>query len=177
MKRQLVSIELLIGAIGVIAVMAVVLIPLLGGKDVTQASYRRLKVLHRAIAIYQENQGGGVGEGTFFDMALPPFNVVANDSRLGVPEREFICPCLEGRTSIPRTVSLEFAYAAGSFENTPYILDRRNMLFSTLGCNEDLDAVYAPYVKHWGLGVRIDGQFVNLRKVGSPADPAWWRVN
>ena len=127
-----------------------------------ESSLSRLKLIHRAAAIYRLEAGGRW-----------PSQETVYEAYLGLTQEFFISPCANHTGYVERELGVSYRYM-WSEGRDPFFEDPSVAapLFIDLDCNvPGNEKKGAPML---GLGVTAGGEAIRLEKPGDPSKWSWW---
>lgn len=172
MKRSAFTLVEIVTSIAIVTIVAAIVFPAtvraIGAARIS-SSLERLKALHTAAKIYQEEYGGDGAWGSCYEMNLPNIEQLTR-SRLGLSEDAWHSPC----SPSPRWSYMYFL--GDDEEHRTYALTKQeeSMLFVDLNCDSKRGLTWGEYVSSRGLGIRMSGQLVNKLRPGDPNVSKWW---
>lgn len=174
-------IEVLV-CVGIIALVSALLSPVYvrtKGEAKVTSSIQRLRQMHLATKMYQENHGGDGNYNSLADANLPPPLVVVK-SRLGFSPDFWVSPCDSRPLSSFNRPGSELGYSysyfpneSGAFSEDLRTYQENTLLLSDFTCDERT-RTNGYYTSKRALGVFLSGQLANYTRPGNPAQMKWW---
>ncbi len=175
MRRGWTLVELL-AVLAIVAVLCAILWPVAASAKQSAkvaSSVSRLRQIHLAAVLYQQDWGARHDYGTAEDMGLPSLSQIG-ENRLGLSLEFWHSPCSDTRPSDPR---LDYTWAPDEVEEWVEFVSRlkeKALLSTDMTCNErDLPAD-SRWVRRRGLGVTFGGSLIRRFRDGDFRDPQWW---
>ncbi|MEA2553354.1 MAG: hypothetical protein QOJ65_1530 [Fimbriimonadaceae bacterium] len=178
MKRGLTLVEILV-SITIFLVLSGILMSVFANskrRALIESSCSRLKQLHLAVMMYHADEGGPGDYGTASDMNLPDLTYVAS-TRLGFSEEMWHSPCGWNPQALPSPDVRSYQYApedSQAYADYARVYKEKSVVFIDESCDDSGVPPSARYVRHFGLGILLDGQLVRKRSRGNMGSLYWW---
>jgi prepilin-type N-terminal cleavage/methylation domain-containing protein len=165
--------------IAIIAIVAAILMPVFrSAKHSAQvtSSISNLHQMHTALLLYQTAQGSSAQYGSLAEMGLPSGDQAYES--LHLPASLWLSPCGLNPSWAPGPVRVQYEYfAQTSFTHWDEAIKEYQdnvVMFSDMNCAEHGEPLRSSFIIHQGLGVRLSGALLNLRKPGNYGQQSWW---